>query len=100
MTDMHKHGFVYILASGARGTLYIGVTSDLQRRMFEHKQHLVEGFTARYDVTKLVWFLEAESIRDAIEVEKKFKNRGRQWKIDLIEKSNPNWRDLSDDWIA
>jgi putative endonuclease len=91
--------YVYILANKRGGILYTGVTSDLERRMYEHKQHLVDGFTKKYDVTKLVWFLAGEGIVGAIELEKKIKNRNRQWKIDLIEQSNPNWDDLSEKWI-
>jgi putative endonuclease len=94
-----KTAYVYILASKKNGTLYTGVTSDLQRRMYEHKHHLMEGFTHKYDVTRLVWFVQGDDIAAAIELEKKIKNRGRQWKIDLIEKSNPNWDDLSTSWM-
>jgi putative endonuclease len=95
---MSQTAYVYILANKPRGVLYTGVTSDLIRRLEEHKAHAVAGFTARYNVTRLVWFVAGESIMGAIELEKKIKNRGRQWKIDLIEKSNPEWRDLSEDW--
>ena len=86
--------FVYILASRRHGTLYTGVTCDLERRMREHKNHLPGSFTGKYDVTRLVWFVQGEDISAAINLEKKIKNRGRKWKIDLIEKTNPDWRDL------
>ena len=97
---MPTNAYVYILASGRNGTLYVGVTSNLMRRMQEHREHLVEGFTARYDITRLVWFAAGESIADAIAVEKKIKNRGRRWKIDLIERENPEWGDLAAEWFA
>ncbi|WP_449282333.1 GIY-YIG nuclease family protein [Leucobacter sp.] len=97
---MCKRAFVYLLASRPGGTLYVGVTSDLARRVYEHKRHLVEGFTAQYGVTRLVWFIEGASIVDAISLEKKIKNRSRRWKIDLIERENPEWRDLAADWFS
>jgi putative endonuclease len=96
---MSKTAYVYILASKKNGTLYTGVTSNLQRRIYEHKHHLLEGFTKKYNVTRLVWFVQSEDIVAAIELEKKIKNRARQWKINLIEKTNPNWDDLSADWM-
>ena len=95
---MSKQAYVYILASRPYGTLYVGVTNDLQRRLYEHKRHLVEGFTSRYNVTRLVWFVAGEGMLEAIALEKKIKNRGRQWKIALIERENPNWDDLSEQW--
>jgi putative endonuclease len=90
--------FVYILASKKNGTLYTGVTNDLRRRVYEHKAHRIPGFTARYDVTRLVWFVGGDDMGEAIVLEKKIKNRSRQWKIDLIEKDNPDWVDLSEAW--
>ncbi|MFL6630663.1 MAG: GIY-YIG nuclease family protein [Vitreoscilla sp.] len=95
---MTRSAYVYILASQRLGTLYTGVTSDLARRMHQHRQHEQAGFTSRHDVARLVWFLQGEDIASAIALEKKIKNRGRQWKIDLIEKSNPDWKDLSSGW--
>ena len=95
-----KSAYVYILASKKRGTLYTGVTSNLERRMYEHKHHLLQGFTSQYNVIRLVWFIHGKSITAAIDLEKKIKNRGRQWKINLIEKTNPNWHDLSADWAG
>ncbi len=96
---MTQATYVYILASKNNGTLYTGVTNNLERRMYEHKHHLLEGFTSRYDVTRLVWFVQGEEMTSAIALEKKIKNRNRQWKIDLIEKTNPDWDDLSAGWM-
>lgn len=79
--------------------MYTGVTNNLERRMYEHKHHSLAGFTSKYDVTRLVWFIQGADIASAIELEKKIKNRGRQWKINLIEKTNPNWNDLSAHWM-
>lgn len=87
-----------MLASGRNGTIYIGVTSDLVKRMNEHKNHLIDGFTKKYDVTKLVWFEQYEAIYDAIAREKQLKPWKRDWKLDLIEKDNPNREDLSGDF--
>lgn len=86
--------FVYILASKPRGTLYVGVTNNLVRRIFEHKNKVVEGFTKRYEVDILVWYEASESIESAISHEKKLKRWRRDWKIELIEKQNPDWLDL------
>jgi putative endonuclease len=86
--------FVYMLANQKKGTLYVGVTNHLIRRVHEHKQHSVDGFTARYNVTLLVWFDQTESIHEAIAYEKRLKHWKREWKISLIEKGNPNWLDL------
>lgn len=90
--------YVYILANKPHGTLYTGVTSALPQRLSQHREHLVGGFTSKYNIDKLVWFTAGESIAEAIVLEKKIKNRSRQWKIDLIERENPEWRDLSDEW--
>ena len=86
--------FVYLLASKPQGTLYAGVTNDLVRRVYEHQNHLSDGFTARYGVHRLVWFEITESIEAAIQREKQLKNWKRDWKIVLIEKNNPHWEDL------
>jgi putative endonuclease len=86
--------FVYILASKPRGTLYVGVTNNLTRRVFEHKNKLIEGFTERYDVNLLVWYESSESIESAIAYEKKLKRWRREWKIEMVEKQNPEWVDL------
>lgn len=85
---------VYILASGWNGTLYVGVTSDLVKRIWEHKSDLVPGFTNKYRVHDLVWFEEHQSMESAILREKAIKEWKRAWKIELIETANPEWRDL------
>lgn len=87
--------FVYMLASKRNGTIYIGVTTDLLRRLEEHKLKLVPGFTKRYGVTKLVWFESHSSISEAIHREKRLKKYPRQWKTNLIEATNPEWEDLT-----
>jgi putative endonuclease len=86
--------YVYILASRIGGTLYIGVTNDLIRRVFEHKSKFVRGFTKQYDVVKLVYYEQYDDIENAIQREKRLKKWNRQWKIRLIEEKNPNWDDL------
>ena len=86
--------YVYILASRIGGTLYIGVTNDLIRRVAEHKLKLAESFTKRYGVARLVYFEVFEGIEQAIHREKRLKKWTRAWKIALIEKDNPNWNDL------
>ena len=96
---MSKEAYVYILASKKNGTLYTGVTNNLEKRILEHKSKAQNGFTEKYDVDQLVWFTVGSDIRAAIELEKKIKNRSRQWKINLIEKKNPSWRDLSNDLL-
>jgi len=96
---MIKQPAVYILASERNGTLYTGVTSDLIRRIWEHKNNLVEGFTKRYGIHDLVWFELHENMNSAIEREKNIKEWKRAWKIKLIEDNNPDWKDLYDDII-
>jgi putative endonuclease len=86
---------VYILASQRNGTLYIGVTSNLLQRLHQHRAGLIEGFTKDYGVHRLVWFENGGSMEDAIRREKQIKKWNRQWKLELIEKSNPSWRDLA-----
>ena len=86
--------FVYILASRRNGTLYVGVTNDLIRRIHQHKENLVDGFTRKYNVHTLVYYESCPDIRAAITREKRMKKWRRQWKIELIEKENPEWRDL------
>ena len=90
---------VYILASHRNGTLYVGVTSDLPRRMFEHKTDLIEGFTKHYRVHTLVYAEFYATMEQAISREKRIKTWRRKWKIELIEQSNPTWRDLFDELI-
>ncbi len=87
--------FVYVLASGRNGTLYVGVTNNLARRMTEHKSGLVPGFTRKYGVDKLVYVEEYNTILEARAREHTLKRWRRAWKIALIEKDNPTWRDLS-----
>jgi putative endonuclease len=89
--------FVYILASKRNGTLYIGVTNNLLKRVDEHKNNLVPGFTSKYSVHNLVYFERYSDIYDAIAREKRIKKWKRAWKIELIEKTNPEWRDLYND---
>lgn len=89
-----KTYYIYILASKARGTLYIGVTNDLARRLFEHRQGLTVGFTKRYNIKRLVYYESTESIETAIAREKQLKRWHRQWKINLIESTNPQWKDI------
>jgi len=89
-----KQSYVYIIASKRDGTLYIGVTSDLKRRIYEHKNKLVEGFSKRYNVSLLVYFEIYDNIRLAILREKRLKAWKRDWKIRLIEERNPEWDDL------
>ena len=86
--------WVYILASGRNGTLYTGVSNDLVRRVHEHKTKAAPGFTARHDVSKLVWYEEHCEIDDAIAREKKLNRWRRDWKLQLIETANPQWNDL------
>jgi putative endonuclease len=89
--------FVYILASRRNGTLYVGVTNDLIRRMSAHKGKFVPGFTRKYRVDKLVYFEEHTSILEARARERSLKRWSRAWKLALIEKTNPQWRDLTDE---
>ena len=89
--------FVYILASKRNGTLYVGVTNDLARRLSEHKAKLVPGFTCKYDVDQLVYFEAYDSILEARAREHSLKRWRRAWKVALIEKLNPDWRDLTHD---
>ena len=86
--------YVYILASGIGGTLYIGVTNDLVRRVYEHKTKAAEGFTSKYNVDRLVYFECFDDIENAIRREKRLKKWTRAWKVQLIEANNPDWNDL------
>lgn len=86
--------WVYILASRKHGTIYIGVTNDLVRRVYQHKNKMTRGFTSEYGVGLLVWFETYDDITAAIEREKELKKWRREWKINLIERDNPNWDDL------
>ncbi|MGZ9116573.1 MAG: GIY-YIG nuclease family protein [Methylocystis sp.] len=91
---MERHYFVYMLASARNGTLYVGVTNDLARRIYEHKSKQVRGFTSRYKVDMLVWYETYNDVNEAIAREKQLKKWERRWKLELIEASNPSWRDL------
>jgi putative endonuclease len=91
---MGKQPAVYILSSKRNGTLYVGVTSDLVKRIWEHKSNLVEGFTKRYGVHLLVWYELHGSMDTAIQREKRLKDWKRNWKVQLIESNNPKWEDL------
>jgi len=93
---MNKHPAVYIPASERNGTLYIGVTSDLVKRIWEHKENVIAGFTKRYAIHRLVWYEMHESMESAIEREKRLKEWKRKWKLELIESTNPKWEDLYD----
>ena len=95
-----KNNYVYILASKRNGTLYTGVTNDLERRLYEHKHKLIDGFTSKYNVGMLVFFESTGNINAAISREKQIKGWTRAKKIALIESSNPEWKDLSDAWLA
>lgn len=83
------------MASKRNGTLYTGVTSDLQKRVYEHKHHVMKGFTEKYNVNMLVWYEITNSIEAAIKREKQIKKWNRKWKLELIEEKNPLWKDLS-----
>ena len=91
---MMKNYYLYILSNKSK-TLYIGVTNDLQRRLYEHKNKLREGFTKKYNLTNLVYFEVFNEIEPAIKREKQLKNWHRQWKLNLIESNNSDWNDLS-----
>ena len=87
-------GFCYIMTNKPRGVLYVGVTKDLARRVYEHQTGAIEGFTNRYALKRLVYYEEYPMVMDAVQREKNIKHWSRQWKIELIEKSNPDWKDL------
>ena len=94
-----KQYSLYILTNKKNGTLYIGVTSNLKKRIWEHKNKIVEGFTKTYSLHKLVYFETTENIYSALTREKQLKKWNRIWKIRLIEEKNPKWNDLSDDIV-
>jgi len=93
---MNKAPCVYIMASQRNGTLYIGVTSDLAKRVWERKNDAIEGFTKKHNVHMLVWYRQHETMPEAIKDEKQIKEWKRRWKLELIESSNPEWSDLYD----
>lgn len=90
-------GYTYILANKRMGTLYIGVTSDLARRVWEHKNNITQGFSSRYQTHMLVWYQCFERIEEAIVCEKRMKEWRRDWKVRVIEEMNPSWKDLSEE---
>jgi len=92
--------WVYILANSKKGTLYVGVTNDLVRRIFQHREREIRGFTSRYAVTRLVHCEQYDDPRTAIQRERKLKHWSRDWKIALIERGNPDWRDRYDEITA
>ena len=94
-----KQYWVYMLSSGKNGTIYTGFTSNLIKRVWEHKNKAVEGFTHKYDVDQLVYFEEFHDVAMAIQREKRFKKYSRQWKRNLIEQNNPDWVDLYDEIV-
>lgn len=86
--------YIYILSSKRNGTLYIGVTSNLVKRIYEHKNNIIEGFSKKYNIHKLVYYEITDDIESAIRREKQLKKWNRKWKMNLIEKNNPEWKDL------
>ena len=90
---------VYIITNKKGGVLYIGVSNNLERRIFEHKNKLVKGFSSRYNLDKLIYFESFQSINEAIKREKNLKKWKREWKIKLIIENNPDWKDLAEDWF-
>jgi putative endonuclease len=94
-----KQFFVYILFSRRNGTLYTGVTSDLIKRVYEHRNNLADGFTKKYSVHRLIWYEAHGAAEIAIPREKQIKKWNRQWKLDLIEQSNPEWKDLYNELV-
>ena len=97
MKTVHKY-YVYILASQRNGTLYIGMTNNLQRRVYEHKTGVIKGFTQKYGISMLIYFEEFQQVEQAIERENNLKKWKRAWKLRLIEEENPYWDDLAKDW--
>ena len=94
---MVRPGYVYIMASRRNGTLYLGVTSDLLRRAYEHRNGLIDGFSKDYGCRLLVWFAAYDDIQDARARELRMKKWKRGWKLQVIEETNPDWRDLFED---
>lgn len=94
-----KMGYVYIMTNHPNEVLYVGVTSDLIKRVWEHKNHVVDGFTKKYNITKLVYYEQGEDIYGAICRKKQIKSKLRKKKIEMINKMNPEWKDLYDDII-
>jgi putative endonuclease len=99
MNKKMSQAYTYILANKKNGVLYVGVTTDLFNRMYQHKNNVNSGFTKRYNIKSLVYYEELNDIRDAIAREKVLKGKVRSYKIELIEAQNPEWNDLSKDWF-
>lgn len=97
--NVHEY-YVYILSNKRNGTLYVGMTNNLIRRVLQHKDGIIEGFTKKYGIKTLVYFETYHSVNNAITREKQLKKWKRMWKIGLIEKENPNWNDLASDWYS
>ena len=97
--SLKRQYYTYILANRKRGTLYIGVTNSLLNRGWQHKNNLIKGFTSKYNVHRLVYFDSYPTISEAIKREKQLKHWKRQWKIELIENVNPEWKDIYDELI-
>ena len=95
-----KQYYVYMMASKKNGTLYLGVTSDLVKRVYEHKNDLVEGFTEKYGVHDLVYYEVHRDVEEAILREKRIKKWNREWKINLVKEKNPGWKDLYGDIVG
>ena len=96
---MGKSGYVYIMASQRNGTIYLGVTSNLPKRVYEHREGLVDGFTKKHGCKLLVWYESYDDIQEARATELRMKSWNRQWKLKRIERMNPDWRDLWDDIV-
>lgn len=99
MESLEEKYFVYILTNYSETTFYIGVTSNLIRRIYEHKNKILRGFTSKYNLNKLVYLEQTNSIIAAISREKQLKNWHREWKLNLIKEFNPDFKDLSEDWL-
>ncbi len=93
---MEKQYYVYILTNKSNKVLYIGVTNDLERRIYEHKNKMVDGFTKKYNLTKLVYYEATTDVSSAIEREKQLKNWHKEWKMNLVKEFNPEWKDLGE----
>lgn len=87
-----------MISNRINGVLYVGITNNLERRMFEHKNKLIKGFSSKYNLDKLMYFEEYQFVEEAIKREKNIKKWKRDWKVNLIIEENPNWNDLADDW--
>jgi putative endonuclease len=98
--EMEKQPYVYLLASDRNGTLYVGITSNLLLRTWQHRELILEGFTEKYDATRLVWYEAHSTMDSAIQREKRIKKWNRAWKIRLIDEMNPAWRDLWPDIVG